>query len=161
MARSSVLSLLLACLLLAVPAQAKDPDFQRIVGQVSAHYHRQDFWGMGFVMWLAGRHIRHELGVSHLKMAIFEGRTSPLDADFEKVVAEAAGPGFQPFVRVASQASREVTLIYARPKGEQMELLLVSADDSDAVVMRMTIEPEAMAKWMDNPDHMARRTRKG
>ena len=149
----------LATLLLApVASPAADREFSQIVGRLSEHYQKRPMRGMGFLGFLAN--CFSPSGVSHLKMAIFEdveaGR--PLAGDFEGFLKATVGPGFHPFVTMRSNRDGEQVYIYAREVGERMELLLISAQRTEAVVMKVRIAPEALEKWMSEPGKMARNT---
>jgi len=149
--------LLLSALLLApASAPAADREFQQIVGRLSEHYQKRPMWGMGLLSFLAN--CASPAGVSHLKMAVFENvETSrkPLDGDFERFLKTTVGTGYQPFVTVRSNRNGERVYIYAKEAGERMDLLLISAQQAEAVVMKMRLDPKAMEKWMSEPGAMA------
>lgn len=151
--------ILLAALLLApVAAPAADREFRQIVYRLSEHYQKRPMRGMGFLGFLAN--CFSPSGVSRLKMAIFEDVEAgkPLAGDFEGFLKATVGPDFQPFVTVRSNREGEQVYIYAREVGERTELLLVSAQRTEAVVMKVRIAPEALEKWMSEPGKMARNT---
>jgi len=117
---------------------------------------------MGFLSFLA--RCFSPSGVHNLKMAIFEdvqAEQKPLDGDFEGFLKRTVGSGFHPFVTVRSNRDGERVYIYARDVGERMELLMVCAQPTEAVVMKMRLDPEAMAKWMNEPGVMAMGSSRG
>jgi hypothetical protein len=155
--RSKLLAraVLLLVLLQFLPATAiaGDPEFHSLVDRVSAYYQKRPMRFMGLLSFIANRFTPP--GVSHFQMAIFEDVTSPgtppgeeLESSLEGLV----GPGYQPFVRVRDFRSGGWTCIYVRESGkESFEMLIVSIDSTDAVAMKMQLEPDAMHEWVDEP----------
>jgi hypothetical protein len=88
-------------------------------------------------------------------MAIFEGIPSfrtPPGEELESSLEGLVGPGYQPFVRVHDNRSGDLSVIYVRESGEKsFEMLIVSIDSTDAVLMKMQLNPDAMRDWMDEP----------
>lgn len=156
--------LVLCALALVVPVTvaAKDRQFNAIVRGIEARYHRKPMRFMGLVSFIANR-ARPE-GVKNLRFAIFEGldpSAATLDSDFAEFVARTAGPEFQPFVRVQSRRDGGQTQIFARPVGNDFELLLVCVERGEATVMKMRLNPERMSEWEDDPAGHARRSARG
>ncbi len=143
-------------------AGAKDRQFNAIVREIEARYHRKPMRFMGLVSFIANRS-RPE-GVKNLRFAIFEGldaSAEPLGGDFAEFVARTAGPEFQSFVRIQSRRTGEQTQIFARPVGNDFELLLVCVERDEATVMKMRLDPERMSEWEDDPAGKARRSAHG
>jgi hypothetical protein len=139
-------------------AAAADREFQEIVSRLSAQYQKRPMRFMGLLSFIANRFTPS--GVSGMKMAIFEDLDpsrhpagAGLDSFMQSVVAAAE---FQPFVRVRSNRDGEQTFIYARDKGRMVEMLIVSLERDEAVVMRMRLNPKAISKWLDEPIHMGK-----
>lgn len=151
----SARSLLLAGLLVALPARAGDKEFDQLVSRLRTHYQKAPM-GTGFLGFIA--RCFSPSGVSGLRMAIFEdvqGTKHALGEDFDAFVQRTVGPDRTPMIRV-SRRNGERVFIYLQPKGNQAELLLVAAEAHDAVVMKMRLDPERLQEWMDNPEGMAR-----
>ncbi|HEV2424658.1 MAG TPA: hypothetical protein VGZ29_07510 [Terriglobia bacterium] len=137
------------------PAAAGDREFHQIVDRLSAAYQKKPMPFMGLVSF-AARFAQPE-GVSGLKMAIFDGvdpALRPDPADFDAFVQRVAGPDYRPMVRVRSNRDGEQTYIYVRAAKSGYEMLLLTLETSDAVVMKMHLNPSAMEAWVDDPvDH--------
>lgn len=148
--------LLLASLLLAPTASpAADLEFNQIVNRLSDHYQKQPMAGRGFLSFVAN--CFSPSGVSRLKLAIFQDvNAKPLDGDFESFLKTTAGSGYHPFVTVRSNRKGECVYIYAKEVGKRMELLMVCAERTDAVVMKVRLDPKGMEKWMNEPSLMAK-----
>ena len=70
-------------------------------------------------------------------------------------------PSYIPFIRVLSSSRHELTCVYLRESGQSFDLLLVTAERREAVVVGMRLDAEAMAKWVDDPEGMSRSCGKG
>jgi hypothetical protein len=156
-------SLLLALVSLApVAAAAGDRQFDAIVRRIEAHYHHKPAHFMGFASFIANR-TRPE-GIKNLRFAVFEDldpSLSPPGNDFAEFVKHVAEPEFHPFVRVLSRRDGEQTLVFARPVGEDFELLVVCLERDEATVVKMRLNPEAMSEWVDEPVDQARHSARG
>lgn len=139
----------------SAPARAGDREFHEIVARLSAAYHKKPMPFMGLVSFAA--HFEQPEGVSGLKMAIFDDvdpALSPDPADFDAFMERVAGPEYCPMVRVRSNRDREQTFIYVRESKSGYEMLLLTLEPSEAVVMKMHLSPKAMEGWVDEPvDH--------
>ncbi len=154
--RLGLAPVLAAVLVAGVPVQARDRAFSRLVDRLEAHYQKAPM-GTGFLGFLA-RCFSPE-GVSGLRMAIFEdvdSRRAPLGGDFDAFVQKTVGSDRVPMVRISRKDGERVYL-YARPQGERMELLVVAAEATEAVVLSMKVDPERFQAWMDDPEGLARR----
>ena len=92
-------------------------------------------------------------GVKSFKVAIFEdlnvgaGQT---DAGLGLVMRGALSPEWQPLVRTRSRAGEQV-YVYAREAGENIKLMVVTIDRTDAVVARVKLSPKRLREFLDNP----------
>jgi len=152
---------LFAAGLAPAPAVAGDNDFGRAVKQVESTYHvrRSYRFILGVGVKIASVAARPE-GVSHLKLALFQnerfrGHQSP--ADLVDVVRSALGPEWRPFVEVKERGG-ERTLVYGRDGGKDAQLLVVTTDQEETVLVQMEINPDRMAKLIDRP-HCVRRSK--
>ncbi len=160
MRRSDLLSaVLLIGLVSACPLRAGNREFKRLVRDLRAQCHSTPM-GTGLlgclVRWCSPR------GVSGLHMAIFddpEASRRLQAADFEGLVGKSVGADMAPMVRVRSRSKGEHTFIYARPEGRKAELLIVSADPREVVVISLKVDPQTFQAWMDDPGRMGRSAR--
>lgn len=138
---------------LPAAAFAGDREFNLLVDRVSAYYQKRPLPFMGLLSFIGNCFTPH--GVGHLQMAIFEGVTSdrrPAEEELESSLEGLVGPGYQPFVRVYNSHSGERTFIYAREFGKKSyEMLIVSMERTEAVIMQMRIDPDALRDWVDEP----------
>ena len=125
-------------LFFALPLYA---DFDAIVSEIETHggLHRVRVPLLGlarFAVWIA-----RPKGVFDFQLATWEGESSIAPNEASAIVRRNAGRGFSPVVETHSRRDGEWSFIYARPHGERtIELLIVSHDNSDTVVLRAVVD---------------------
>jgi len=161
--RACCFALGLALSLAAAPAQAGDQEFHEIVARLAAAYHKRPLRFLGLVSFVA-RPFAWPYGGSSLKLAVFDEidpSFSPDPAELDAFLQGIVGPEFRPFVRVRSKRDGEQTYIYLREVKQRAEMLLVSVDSSDAVVIKMGLEPAAVKDWIDEPVRHGKQSTRG
>lgn len=90
-------------------------------------------------------------GASGLKMAVFDGfcRTDVTGTEFEAAVQQALGSQWSPFVSVVSNHER--TIIYTRPSGSKLIMLVATFEHDGLTLMQMRVGGKAMRDWLDEP----------
>lgn len=138
--------------------RAEDKEFAPIINQLQLQYkakHRKVPM-MGLAN-LAVKLVR-PAGVKSFKLAIFEDlQFDETKNNFElsSFVRQTLSNEWKPLVRVNSRLTREQTHIYVKGDGNKdLRLMIVNVDGSDAVVVRVRINPNTLVKWMDNPKIM-------
>ena len=152
MSKLHYLALGFALILGATPARPADREFHEIVARLSDAYHTKPVHFMGLVS-LAMR-VAHPEGVGGIRMAIFDDIDPCLGSgapDLNGFLKRTVGPAFQPFVRVRSNRDKDQTYIYAREAKGGWEMLLVTVEPREAVVMKIRLSGEAMRRWVDDP----------
>jgi hypothetical protein len=134
-------------------ARANDPEFDAITKHLKLHFNARrvsiPFLGLAnfFVK------IVRPAGVKSFKVAIFEdlncapGQT---DSELGLVMRNALSAEWQPLVRVRSRDGEQV-YIYAREAGENLKLMVVTIDHTDAVVARVKVSPQKLSDFLNNP----------
>jgi hypothetical protein len=134
-------------------ARADDPEFDAITKHLKQRYNAKrisiPFLGLAkfFVR------IVRPAGVKSFKVAIFEdlnlgaGQT---DTGLSLVMRSALSPDWQPLIRTRSRAGEQVS-VYAREAGENIKLMVVTIDRTDAVVARVKLSPQRLREFLDNP----------
>jgi hypothetical protein len=150
MTRRLALALLVACL--AVPAHA---GFNEVLGGLESR--------LGHATWIPlfgiariGVRVVHPDGVHDVQLAVFEGKGSfdPLDAD--RLMRSQIGSDYSPLVRVRSKHDREWSFIYAKARGNLMELVVLTNDGDDTVLVRVVVDPEVVSRYVrDDPRNVA------
>ena len=149
--------------MLPAAARAEDSEFHALVERMSAYYRKGPVRHMGWLNFFATRFAPG--GVSHFQMAIFDdvdASGTRASQDLGSSLAGLVGPSYQPLVSVRDVRSGDWTCIYTREAGkERIEMLIISLDSSDAVLMKMQLKPEAMRKWVEHPLESGRDARRG
>ena len=141
-------TLIVVSLLIALPLYA---DFGSIERALRAKIGAPTWIpGLGFVRFASN--IVHPDGVHDFQLAVFEHGGMDGEEAAQLLSREAAG--FTQLVHVRSR--REWTFIYSRPgKGDRMELLILTSDREQTVLVRCDLDAEAFAKSMDRPERLA------
>lgn len=140
MSKRLILPLLL---LLALPARADFRDVERTLrSQLGSPMYLPLLGVARFATWII-----HPHGVHDFQLATWEGNsraTSIEGADLERLLQRGLTPDYQPLVRVRSRG--EWTFIYARPIGSRFEVMLLTHDHSDTVLVRADIDAEQLGR---------------
>jgi hypothetical protein len=148
----AVLAPLLLAFVFASPATARADDFDAVVRNVRAACGgkkvRIPFLGLaGFATKLV-----RPAGVKSFKLAVFEDLTRAGDVSgLGAAVERSLGPGWRPLVRIRSGRGAEQTHVYAREAGDNLKLMIVTLDGEQATVIRVKVNPEALAKFAQDP----------
>jgi len=149
--------------LLPAAAFAGDQEFHSLVDRMSAYCQKRPMPFMGLLSFMGNRFTPH--GVGHLQMAIFEDIPSlrtRAGEELEPTLQGLVGPDYQAFVRVQDRRSGDLTLIYVRESGKKsFEMLVVSIESAEAVLVKMQLNPDAMRDWMDEPVSSGRDSARG
>ncbi len=137
----------------APAARADDPEFDAITHQLKSHFNARrvsiPFLG------LANFFVRvvRPAGVKSVKVAIFEDLSSTpgqLGNGFNAIMRSVLSPEWQPLLRVRSRDGERL-YVYAREAGENIKLMVVNIDQTDAVVARVKLSPKRLAEFLQDP----------
>lgn len=162
--RRAMLAALVFCFVGVAPpsARAGDREFGLLVRYVESHYHahRSHRFLLGFACFAANLAARPE-GVRGMRLALWENGIATAaagsDADFPDVVRAGLDEGWQPMVRVWSRRTGERTVVFAKPEGKEMKLLVATVEPSEAVVVEMRINPDRLSRCIDGWTHEDRK----
>jgi hypothetical protein len=153
--RPALTAILVSVVFLSVAAQAA-ADFRSVANRIEDDYHLSRTWipflGMGR---LFVRAIRPN-GIHDLKLAVFEDERARF-VDVAEILGDEIGPDWQPIVRAKSRD--EETIIYARPSGKVMRLIIVAQESDELVVMEVAMDPRTFAESMREPEGIVGRLR--
>jgi hypothetical protein len=138
--------------LLLVARPAKADDFGKVVNLIEAEYHVHRNYR--FLIGVAGVAVRcsHVAGVKVLKLAIFDEQhlePAELDNRLDEMVERASASGWRPLVKSVSRHSGEHEYIYARAHGSDMDVLLVSVEPDEAVVLQVKINSAKLSAFIN------------
>jgi hypothetical protein len=132
--------------------QAKDKELDSITAHLKKNYKAKKkgipFFGLAR---FAVKLIR-PAGVTSIQVALFEELTfSSESASLDSVIRQALTEEWQPIVRMFSKHGIEQTHIYAKEEGKSVRLMVVTVDNNEAVLLKVKVNPEGLAKFLNNP----------
>ena len=131
---------------MAASAAGASEGFDGVVRTLNERYHVR---GKGVpMMWAVSLLARGFTrgGVRGLRVVEYEGLPAEADrAGMAAVVRERLGTGWSPMVRSSSE--HETSLVYVQPEGAWMRMVVVDAEGSELHLVRMEMNPEALARW--------------
>jgi len=143
-----------AIVLLAAPLHA---DFGSIERALTARLGKPTYVPLLGLVRFATWIVRPE-GLHDFQLAVYEGPRRGVDAEeIERIVAREIPRGFSPLVRTRAR-NGEWTLIYARPDGDRVELVVVAHDhgDGDTTLIRVDIDAVRVARNMGDAHGMVK-----
>ena len=154
--RTPIVASVLCLIAVSVPqsARAGDKEFGTLVHYVESHYHahRSYRFLLGFASLAVN--VARPYGVKGMKLALWENQNisakSKDDSDFPAVVRAGLADGWQPLVQVWSHRDGERTVIFAKPDGKNMKLLVATVESDEAVVVQMKIDPDRLSECIDH-----------
>jgi hypothetical protein len=93
--------------------------------------------------------VGHPRGVHDVQLAVFEGKGAIDPSELEILMRSRAGRDYTPLVRVHSRRQGESTLVYARPHGDLLELLILTNDQDDTVLVRVVVDAAVAMRYLD------------
>jgi hypothetical protein len=139
-----------ACVLGAGAARAADREFSDVVRALSEEWQvkPRSIPLFGLVNLVTGT--VKPGGAKHIEMVTFENVRGA-----SKGVREAVGGSWKPFVEVHSLIERKTVVVYAHEAGRDWKLLLVTLDGSEATVIELLLDVDALARWVEDPENSA------
>ncbi len=157
--RSALLAIMIA--LLASPsffALAKGKGFKGVVKHIETNYRakkvRIPMLGLAN---FAVKLIR-PAGVKGFKLAVFEDQdfsARPGAVSFDAVMREAYDKDWRPMVQINSKRNgNSHTFIYVKYSGKDVQFALAVLEDREAVLLEVKFNPDAAARFLENPKIM-------
>jgi len=147
-----------ACALCAGSSRAADADFKDVVRALSDRLHARvrgiPLFGLVNLYTAAA----HPAGARHIDIAYFENvhYLHGYSRGITESVHAAVGAPWKPFVQVRSRRDDGNVVVYLRELERDWKLLIVTTEPRQAVVIQIRIDPEEMARWVNDPEHRAR-----
>lgn len=88
-------------------------------------------------------------GVHDFQLVTFTGAEKTDSRHLQQIMRTHIGPGFKPLVQVWSKKSNERSFIYARPRGELIELVVLAQDDGETVLVRVEVDANVVARQIE------------
>jgi Ca-activated chloride channel homolog len=97
-------------------------------------------------------------GVKGFKLAVFEDQNfsaRPETASFDSVMREAYNKDWRPMVQINSKRNgNSHTFIYVKYSGKDVQFALAVLEDREAVLLEVKFNPDAAARFLENPKIM-------
>lgn len=143
-------------LLLAAPCFANsDNQFHSLVKAIEQQYGTQHvsipFLGLATFCMRVGR----VPGAADLKVAVFGNLPNSGVASndsFQRSVEKIIGSAWHPLVRARSRNDGNVTMIYTNPDHQELRLLVVSIDGTEATVVQAKLKKSQIWNWISKPE---------
>src|SRR5262249_16281635 len=157
--RASLLAIMIAPLVWpSFIAQAKGKGFKGVVKHIETNYRAKKtrIPMLGFANF-AVKLIR-PAGVKGFKLAVFEDQDFSLlpgAASFDTVMRESYDKDWQPLVQINSKRDgNSHTFIYVKSSGKDVQFALAALENREAVVLEVKFNPDAAARFLENPKIM-------
>jgi hypothetical protein len=151
---------LLFILLATVSANAADREFTDVVRVISDEFHTKPMSIPMFGLVNIFTAAVHPAGTRHIDLAVFEhlDRHDRSGRDLCESILNAVGRTWKPFVQVRSHRGghEENVFVYMRQQGKEWKLLVTSIERDEATVVQLLLNPDALARWIADPEHSAR-----
>ena len=98
--------------------------------------------------------VSHPRGVHDIQLATFEGHGTVDRRDVAAILRDSIRDGYRPIVQTRSNRDGEFTFIFARPDGANIDMLIVTHDHADTIVVRAVVDGDVFAKEI-NGEHVA------
>jgi hypothetical protein len=90
-----------------------------------------------------------------IKLAVFEGESFAAAGEFTQFrnsLNAQLAESWSPFIQTLAPADKEQTYIFLRENGSKFNVLLVTIDSQDAVVIQVTVSPANLALLLKDPE---------
>jgi len=128
--------------------------FDAVVRGIESRYHAHanKIPFMGLISLVAG-HATHG-GVRGIHIAEIEHLDGPVDGtELNALVAAHMGAGWQRIVRDTSRSGDEQSLIYVKPEGDRLGMLVVDLDHKEMNVVQISINPGKLSDEIGEHRH--------
>src|SRR5262245_3674723 len=139
-------------------ALAKGKGFKDVVKHIEKNYgaKKTRIPMLGFANFMVK--LIRPAGVKGFKLAVFEDQNfaaHPGAATFDTVMRESYDEGWQPMVQINSKRDgNSHTFIYVKSSGKDVQFALAVLEDREAVVLEVKFNPDAAARFLENPKIM-------
>lgn len=99
---------------------------------------------------------------ARMEFEVFEDQGLPLSrtSDLGEVTGKALGPEWRPFLRSESRRNGERAVIYVRPEGNRLLMMIVAAERDETSVVKLRLDTSRAQEWIDDPVEMGKDEKK-
>ena len=142
------------------PAFAGDKSFSTVVNHIKSNYNgkQQSFFGMMMFARLAVKMIK-PAGVKNFKVVYireldYARGPRPGQSEFHSVIRSKIEPVWSPLVQFSSPREKQWTYVYALHEKEDIKILVVTMQKSEAFVVQAKFSPAKLIEFMNDPKIM-------
>jgi hypothetical protein len=139
------IAVLVFAAIIAMPAYA---GFDEVLAGLHANLGHAT-WIPFFGLIRTGVRIAHPDGVHDMQLVVFEGKGSFDSLEADRIMRSRIGRDYTPLVRVRSKRDHEWSFVYAKPAGDLMDLVVLTSDGEDTVLVRVLVNPETVTTTLD------------
>jgi hypothetical protein len=139
------------------PTLADDRSYSTIISHIKSNYnaHSQGFLGMVMFARFLVKLIK-PAGVKNFKMTMlrnvdYSRGPRPDTRDFHAFVRANIHESWQPLIQYSARKERQYTYVYFQPEKEDVKILVVAMQQSDAFVLQFKFSPEKLSAFIDDP----------
>jgi hypothetical protein len=155
------LSITVVMLTLAPAASlAGDESFSSVVKHIKSNYHakQQGFFGAMMLARFAVKIIK-PAGVKNFKVVLlkdldYSEAPGPGNGQFHSFIRNKIDLRWTPLVQYSSPREKQWTYVYVTREKEDVQLLVVTLQQKDAVVLQAKFSPAKLVEFMNNPQIM-------
>jgi hypothetical protein len=155
------LSITVVMLTLAPAASlAGDESFSSVVKHIKSNYHakQQGFFGAMMLARFAVKFIK-PAGVKNFKAVLlkdldYSEAPGPGNGQFHSFIRNKIDLRWTPLVQYSSPREKQWTYVYVTREKEDVQLLVVTLQQKDAVVLQAKFSPAKLVEFMNNPQIM-------
>jgi hypothetical protein len=146
--------------LVSSPAFAGDKSFSTIVNHIKSNYNgkQQSFFGMMMFARMAVKMIK-PAGVKNFKVVYireldYTRGPRPGQSEFHSVIRSKIESVWSPLVQFSSPREKQWTYVYALHEKEDIKILVVTMQKSEAFVVQAKFSPAKLIEFMNDPKIM-------
>jgi hypothetical protein len=139
---------------------AGDESFSSVVKHIKSNYHakQQGFFGALMLARFAVKIIK-PAGVKNFKVVLlkdldYSEAPGPGNGQFHSLIRNKIDPRWTPLVQYSSPREKQWTYVYVTREKEDVQLLVVTLQQKDAVVLQTKFSPAKLVEFMNNPQIM-------
>jgi hypothetical protein len=139
---------------------AGDESFSSVVKHIKSNYHakQQGFFGAMMLARFAVKIIK-PAGVKNFKVVLlkdldYSEAPGPGNGQFHSSIRNKIDPRWTPLVQYSSPREKQWTYVYVTREKEDVQLLVVTLQQKDAVVLQTKFSPAKLVEFMNNPQIM-------
>jgi hypothetical protein len=143
-----------------VTSFAGDESFSSVVKHIKSNYHarQQGFFGAMILARFAVKIIK-PAGVKNFKAVLlkdldYSEAPNPKGGQFHSFIQSKIDPMWTPLVQYSSPREKQWSYVYIAREKEDVKLLVVTLQQTDAVVLQTKFSPDRLIEFMNNPQIM-------